>query len=75
MHETDTVHPFDGAAYFGPDAAKDAFAEVGPCRVRVDEGEEVATWDVREDKDVVGWCGEVSEEGGYVRVGYVLDKV
>jgi hypothetical protein len=73
MNEANTVHPPYSTADFTPYALEDALAELGPCSVGVDEGEEVAAGEVGKDEDVVCWGGEVSEEGCYVWVGYVLE--
>jgi hypothetical protein len=40
--------------------------------VGVDEVEEVASWDVREDKDPLGRSREGAEERGDIAMGYVL---
>lgn len=73
MDEPNTMHPPDSTTDLTPYTTENAFAELGPCSVGVDEGEEVAAREVGEDEDMVCWCGEVSEERCYVWVGYVLD--
>jgi len=59
VDEADRVHPCNGVAKLGPDPAERGFGKGGPGSVSVDQREEVAACDVREDQGVVRWRGRV----------------